>query len=100
LSDTPSRIEQGVRRPAAIEIQVDGEATVAVPGESLASALLASGRRAFRRTERRGEVRGPYCNMGVCFECVVEVDGVRTRACMTTVRAGMIVRTAVGRVRG
>jgi D-hydroxyproline dehydrogenase subunit gamma len=100
LSDTPSRIEQGVRRPAAIEIQVDGEATVAVPGESLASALLASGRRAFRRTERRGEVRGPYCNMGVCFECVIEVDGALVQACMTPVRAGMQVATGVPRAAG
>jgi D-hydroxyproline dehydrogenase subunit gamma len=100
LSDTPSRIEQGVRRPAAIEIQVDGEATVAVPGESLASALLASGRRAFRRPERRGEVRGPYCNMGVCFECVIEVDGALVQACMTPVRAGMQVATGVPRAAG
>jgi D-hydroxyproline dehydrogenase subunit gamma len=100
LSDTPSRIEQGVRRPAAIEIQVDGEATVAVPGESLASALLASGRRAFRRTERRGEVRGPYRNTGVCFECVIEVDGALVQACMTPVRAGMQVATGVPRAAG
>jgi predicted molibdopterin-dependent oxidoreductase YjgC len=100
LSDTPSRIERGVRRPTAIEIQVDGETTVAVPGESLASALLASGRRAFRRTERRGEVRGPYCNMGVCFECVIEVDGRLVQACMTPVRAGMQVATGVPRAQG
>lgn len=86
-----------MRRPASVEIEVDGEVTPAVPGESLASALLASGRRAFGRTERRGTLRGPYCNMGVCFECVVEVDGVPTQACMTPVRGGMRVTTGVAR---
>jgi predicted molibdopterin-dependent oxidoreductase YjgC len=95
LSDTPSRIEKGVRRPAPVEIEVDGEIVAAVPGESLASALLASGRRAFRRTERRGALRGPYCNMGVCFECVVDVDGMPAQACMTAVRAGMRITTGV-----
>ena len=89
-----------MRRPAPVEIRVDGEATAAVPGESLASALLASGRRAFRRTERHGTLRGPYCNMGVCFECVVDVDGVPTQACMTPVREGMQVTTGVPRARG
>jgi predicted molibdopterin-dependent oxidoreductase YjgC len=100
LSDAPSRIEEGVQRPAAIEIRVDGEPIAAVPGESLASALLASGRRVFRRTDRRGEPRGPYCNMGVCFECVVDVDGAPVQACMTPVRAGMHVSTGVDRARG
>ena len=93
------RIEHDVERPPMVAFEHDGEAVCAYPGETLAAALLAAGTRTFRRTEL-GAPRGPYCNMGVCFECVVEVDGVRTRACMTTVRAGMIVRTAAGRVRG
>ena len=42
-------------------------------------------------------MRGPYCNMGVCFECVIEVDGALVQACMTPVRAGMHVATGVGR---
>jgi D-hydroxyproline dehydrogenase subunit gamma len=99
-SDAPSRIEKGVQRPLAIEIRVDGEPIAAVPGEALASALLASGQRAFRRTERRGELRGPYCNMGVCFECVVDVDGAPVQACMTPVREGMQVSTGVARAPG
>jgi predicted molibdopterin-dependent oxidoreductase YjgC len=88
-----TRIDEGVARPEAFAIEVDGVAVNAYPGESLAAALLAAGRRAFRTTD--SGVRGPFCNMGVCFECVVEVDGVRTRACMATVRAAMTVRTGV-----
>jgi predicted molibdopterin-dependent oxidoreductase YjgC len=88
-----SRIEHDVRRPAPVTIEVDGEALAAYPGESLAAALLAAGRRAFRTTAG-GEPRGPFCNMGVCFDCLVEVDGeANVRACMTPVREGMRVGT-------
>ena len=68
------RIEKGVTRPEAVTIDVDGEAMPAYPGESLAAALLAGGRRAFRVTEAASPA-GPFCNMGVCFDCLVEVDG-------------------------
>jgi NADH dehydrogenase/NADH:ubiquinone oxidoreductase subunit G len=31
-----------------------------------------------------------FCGIGVCFDCLVVVDGVpNTRACMTWVREGM-----------
>lgn len=83
-------------RPAPVAIEVDGAPLHAHPGESLAAALLADGRRAFRRTDG-GAPRGPFCNMGVCFECLVTVDGERgLRACVTPVRAGMTVDTGVG----
>jgi hypothetical protein len=87
------RLSEHVRRPPAVAIEVDGAPVTAFPGESLAAALLAAGRRTFRRA-RDGTPRGPFCNMGICFDCAVEVDGVAgVRACMTAVRAGMTVRT-------
>ena len=88
-----TRIDDGVARPEAFTIAVDGAPVAAYAGESLAAVLLAVGIRSFRHTP--SGPRGPYCNMGVCFECVVEVDGARTRACMTTARPGMRVRTGV-----
>lgn len=85
-----------MERPAAVAIDVDGAHVDAYPGESLATALLAAGLRAFRRTPS-GALRGPLCNMGVCFECVVAVDGEPgVRACATPVREGMSVETGVG----
>jgi predicted molibdopterin-dependent oxidoreductase YjgC len=94
---TAARLEHGVTRPAPVAIEVDGALTEAYAGESLAAALLASGVRAFRRSQS-GDPRGPFCNMGVCFECVVTVDGeVGVRACATPVRAGMRVETGAGR---
>ena len=79
-----------------LELVVDGKPIVAYPGETIATALLAAGRRAFRRTGR-GDLRGPFCNMGVCFDCLVTVDGAAgVRACMTAARDGMRVGTESG----
>ena len=93
---TATRIEHAVTRPASVAIEVDGQRVDAYPGESLATALLAAGVRAFRRTRSRAP-RGPVCNMGVCFECVVTVDGAPgVRACATPVSEGMRVETGAG----
>jgi predicted molibdopterin-dependent oxidoreductase YjgC len=79
----------GVERGRALEITVDGAAITAHEGESIAAALLASGRRATRWTERAGAPRGYFCGMGVCQDCLVTVDGApNVRACTTPVRDG------------
>ena len=82
----------GVRRGKPVRFTCDGEGVEAFEGESVAAALLASGRRALGVSPRRGEPRGLFCVMGACFDCTMTMDG-RTgrRACMTPVRAGMAV---------
>lgn len=81
-----------VDRGAGITITVDGVPTAAFEGETIAAALLASGAMRFRTSEVRGAPRGYYCGMGICFECLVRVDGsFNVRACMTPVREGMVV---------
>jgi predicted molibdopterin-dependent oxidoreductase YjgC len=58
--------------------------------ESVAAALLAAGIRSFRRSAVTGQPRGPYCMMGICFECLVDIDGHPNRqACLVPVAAGM-----------
>lgn len=90
------RIEQGVTRGRSLALQIDGVDTSAYEGETLATALLASGCAAFHRTARSGAPRGPYCNMGTCFECRVQVQGRGwVLACMTPVEAGMQVTTGL-----
>lgn len=80
----------------ALTVEVDGEAVSAFAGELVATVLLALGRRSFRHTEH-GAPRGLYCGMGVCFDCLVTVDGVENvRACMTPVAEGMVIATAGG----
>ena len=90
------------RRPDAspaptLTIVVDGVAQAAREGDTVAAALLAAGIVAFRTSHVGAAPRGPYCLMGTCFECVVEIDGQPGRqACMTRVAPGMRIALARG----
>lgn len=87
----------GPTRATRVTLTVDGERIVARDGDTVSSALLAAGRQAIRRSAVSGEPRAPYCQMGVCFECLVEIDGVADRqACLVPVRNGMVVTTGRG----
>jgi predicted molibdopterin-dependent oxidoreductase YjgC len=67
-------------------------------GESVAAALLGAGLVRCRTTAVSGAPRGPYCMMGVCFECLVTIDGTaNVQGCMTRVRDGMHVETQTGK---
>lgn len=81
----------------SVTIAIEGE-TVTVPaGETVASALLAHGIGYCRTTPVSGARRAPLCLMGVCFECLVEIDGTpNQQACMIRVREGMRVRRQHG----
>lgn len=79
---------------SAVELTVDGRVVTAAPSETVAALLLSLGIDKFQSNKSSGDSRGPYCMMGVCFECLVTVDDVRdVQACMQTVRAGMRVKT-------
>jgi len=82
--------EPVVARGDQLELFVDGETMSAYAGETIAGALIAAGHRVFRRTPRTGAPRGVFCGIGVCFDCVVTVEGMgRVRSCMITVQPGM-----------
>lgn len=82
-----------VERGEVIEFLVDGEALPAYAGETIAGALTAAGRRVLRHSEKTGSPRGVFCGIGICFECLVTVEGMgRVRSCMVEVRPGMRVR--------
>lgn len=70
----------------------EGQPLDGAQGASVAAALIASGRSAWRTT-RDGADRGIFCGIGVCFDCIVEIDGeTGQRACMIPLRDGMDVR--------
>ncbi len=77
-----------------LTIFVNGAATAARDGDSVAAALLAAGYDTFGASAVSGVPRGPYCLMGVCFDCLLVIDGIANRqACLTPVRNGMRVET-------
>jgi predicted molibdopterin-dependent oxidoreductase YjgC len=81
----------------AVTIAVDGASVAARAGDTVAAALLASGIWAFRTSGVSGTARGPYCMMGVCFDCLAEIDGVPNRqSCMIRARPGMRIRRQRG----
>jgi sarcosine oxidase subunit alpha len=62
-------------------------------GTTVAAAILNVGETAFRRSVS-GELRGPLCGMGICFECRVTIDGVaHQRSCNVPARNGMEIVT-------
>jgi sarcosine oxidase subunit alpha len=81
-----------------VTLTVDGRSIEAREGDTVAAALLSAGILEFRTTPVTGAPRGPFCLMGVCFECLVAIDGAGSRqACMTLVSDGMAIETQRGR---
>jgi len=94
------RLPEGhvLERGAPVSLTLDGRQVTAYEGESVAALLLAEGHVAMRTTPG-GAPRGIFCGMGVCFDCLVVLDGVpNTRACVTWVREGMAVQRQDGLV--
>jgi D-hydroxyproline dehydrogenase subunit gamma len=82
----------------AVRLTVDGRAIEARSGDSVAAALLAAGIDVCRTTPVSGAPRAPYCMMGVCFDCLVTVDGVGNRqGCLVRVAEGMALATQHGK---
>ena len=82
----------------AVALTVDGKPVRARRGDTVAAALLSAGIEHCRTTPVTGAPRAPYCLMGVCFDCLVTIDGVGNRqACLVPVREGMKVETQHGK---
>ena len=72
--------------------------TLTVPSHvTVAAALLGEGIIRLRNSVVGDQPRAPYCLMGICFECLVTIDGVQNRqACMTPVANGMVISSQTG----
>ncbi|WP_158880989.1 (2Fe-2S)-binding protein [Amycolatopsis anabasis] len=80
-----------------MNVYVDGEPIAARPGQTVAGVLLAAGRKSWRTTRNGGRPRGVFCGIGVCFDCLVVVNGIPdVRACQRLVEDGDEVRTQRG----
>ena len=84
-----------------VRVTLDGEGIDLPEGSNLAASLLMAGFTPFRTTPVSGAPRLPFCMMGVCFDCLAEIDGVPNRqTCLEQVRAGMVVRRQEGAADG
>ena len=95
------RSKKALEKGQPVTIEVDGREVEAMAGESVAAALVAMGKVAFRTDRRTGQARGIYCGIGQCHECLVTIDGrPNARACQNRVAAGMSVETDAEAVEG
>jgi D-hydroxyproline dehydrogenase subunit gamma len=82
----------------SVSLSIDGKPIEARPGDTVAAALLAAGFHHCRTSAVSGQLRAPYCMMGVCFDCLVNIDGVGNRqSCLVPVREGMRVELQRGK---
>jgi D-hydroxyproline dehydrogenase subunit gamma len=81
-----------------VSVTVDGRPVEARAGDSVAATMIAAGIVRCRTSPVGGAPRAPYCMMGVCFDCLVTIDGVGNRqGCMEIVRDGMAIDTQHGK---
>ena len=76
---------------AEVTFTFAGDTVRARAGDTIAMALWTAGERVLRASSKDAAPRGVLCNMGICYECLVVVDGVTVRACTTVVQPGMCV---------
>jgi predicted molibdopterin-dependent oxidoreductase YjgC len=75
----------------------DGTPVPFTGGQSVGAALIAAGVTSVRRTRRQGRPRGLFCGIGVCFDCLLRIDGApNQRACLVAAGQGMVVQTQDG----
>jgi D-hydroxyproline dehydrogenase subunit gamma len=93
------RAEDARSRQNPCTVRVDDTELEALDGQTVAAVLVGAGIWRFGTNPVTADPRGPYCGMGICFECELEIDGMKdTRACVTYIRDGMVIRTRTGEV--
>ena len=84
------KINRSDAGPQPVSLTVEGKTITASSEDTVAAALLAAGYEYIRTTPVSGAKRAPFCLMGICFDCLVEIDGIpNQKACQTYVREGM-----------
>jgi predicted molibdopterin-dependent oxidoreductase YjgC len=77
--------------------EFDGSPVPFLEGQTVGAALWAQGIRSWRTTRFGGRPRGLFCGIGICFDCLVEIDGrADRRACLEPAVEGLVVRTQIG----
>ncbi len=88
LNDSPA---------ATVTVDIEGQRVEVPAGETVAAAVLVAGLGFTRTHPVSGAPRAPLCMMGVCFECLMEIDGMPNRqACQVEVAEGMSIRRQLG----
>jgi len=94
----PPFLRRAVADTPTLTVTVDGVPVTVQSGDTVATAVLLTGSQPYRHTLIGGVPRSPFCMMGVCFECLVTIDGAANRqSCLVAVKEGMEVTTGHAR---
>jgi predicted molibdopterin-dependent oxidoreductase YjgC len=85
-----------MKTPGAVRLHINGQPLSVSAGTSVAAALRIADATCLGVARRsvQGEARAPFCGMGICQECRVDIDGRRRLACQTRCEDGMVVEAA------
>lgn len=90
------RMNNSIRGSKPVTIIIEGNEITAYQGDTVAAVMLIAGFTYTRITPVKEQSRAPYCMMGICFDCIVEINGVpNQRACQVLVQEGMRVNIQV-----
>ncbi|MGC0418713.1 (2Fe-2S)-binding protein [Embleya sp. AB8] len=85
MTPDPGPTPPGVVDAGRFTMSVDGRRIPVEPGQTVGAAMLAAGIRSWRTTRFAAEPRGLFCGIGVCFDCLVTLNGTPSlRACQVT----------------
>lgn len=80
-----------------IQVVLNGKTVEAIAGRSVGAFLLEQGTRITRNTRFKQKPRGMFCGIGLCFDCLITINGVpNQRACVTNLESGMAIDTQDG----
>ncbi len=81
-----------------VTININGQSFEVPAGETVAAAVLLSNSLDFTRTTSISKSpRAPFCLMGVCYECLMIINGQSNqRACKVQVEQGMVIQSQQG----
>jgi predicted molibdopterin-dependent oxidoreductase YjgC len=83
-----------------VSVTLDGQPVKLPAGITVAAALFGNGDIISRISPTSHKPCSPHCLMGICFECMMEIDGIQRQACMTEVQDGMIINRHLDGERG
>ncbi len=83
-----------------VSVVLDGRAVSLPEGVSVAAGLLSIGEIVSRISPSSQKKCAPHCLMGVCYECLMEIDGIKRQACMTDPREGMVINRGLSEKKG
>ena len=84
------RMNNAITDSKTVTLTIEGKEIAAFEGDTVAAAMLVAGFAYTRVTTVKEKRRAPYCMMGICFDCIVEINGIpNQRACQILVQEGM-----------